>query len=137
MTKFLRLIMLVLLFSIAVGAQAEEWQGPDDVLRAAKAGDADAQLEMGILYEYGFFLSENKAPALAWYSLAAEQGNIKAAKLRDKLQTSMSPAEVDQAEQLKSTLAVAPQAPPESAASETGPETAPEQAPTTPVEVKQ
>ena len=87
---------------------AEGWQGPDQVMAAAQAGDPEAQLEMGILYEYGFFMSDNKAPALAWYSLAAEQGNVKAAKLRDKLQAGMTPAEIQQAEMLKPTLSTAP-----------------------------
>lgn len=105
----------VLVFALAmlpawsnVSLAAEVWQGPDQVMAAARTGNADAQLEMGILYEYGFFMSENKAPALAWYSLAAEQGNVRAAKLRDKLQASMSPAEIQQAEELKPTLSTAP-----------------------------
>jgi TPR repeat protein len=107
-------------------------------MAAARAGDPEAQLEMGILYEYGFFLSENKAPALAWYSLAAEQGNAKAAKLRDKLQASMSPAEIQQAGELKPTLSTAPApqpAPQPAPESETAPAVSPE-ASTLPTEEK-
>lgn len=84
---------------------AAEWRGPDEVLQAARKGDPEAQLEMGILYEYGFYLPENRPPALAWYMLAADQGNKKAAQRRDALKQRMSQIEVQRAEQLAPTLA--------------------------------
>ncbi|MBE9516537.1 MAG: sel1 repeat family protein [Proteobacteria bacterium] len=108
-TRFLLICALGLVPALANVSVAEEaWQGPDQLLAAARAGDSEAQLEIGILYEYGFFMADNKAPALAWYGLAAEQGNVKAAKLRDKLQAAMNPAEIQQADAMRPTLSTAP-----------------------------
>ena len=89
---------------LVLPAQAAEWQGPADVLAAARGGDAEAQLEMGVLYEYGFYLENNKVPALAWYMLAAEQGNEKAARRRDKLMQTLSQAQIEEARRLSRTL---------------------------------
>lgn len=71
--------------------------GPDDLRRDAESGDAEAQLELGVLYEYGYRLPKNEVPALAWYTLAAEQGHPKAAARRDSLRARLQPAEVEQA----------------------------------------
>ena len=132
MTKITHSILILALTILpawsSLSVAAEGWDGPDQVMAAARAGDPEAQLEMGILYEYGFFMSENKAPALAWYSLAAEQGNVKAVKLRDKLQAGMSPAEIQQAEVLKPTLSTAP-------APQAAPQPVPESAPAVTPEV--
>ncbi|MDH5648265.1 MAG: hypothetical protein OEY67_01310 [Gammaproteobacteria bacterium] len=92
-----------------------QWKGPDDVLKAAKLGNPEAQLEMGILFEFGFYMKDNKAPALAWYILSANQGNIQAAQRRDILQAKMTPAEIEQANKMAPTLAkdgVLPPSPP-------------------------
>lgn len=127
MNKKTRVFIISALMSLTMLANVsfaeQTWQGPDQVLAAAKAGDAEAQLEMGILYEYGFFLSENKAPAHAWYSLAAEQGNVKAVRLKDKLEAAMTSDEIRQAEELRPTLGVV---------AVPRPSTAPEAAPTAP-----
>jgi hypothetical protein len=75
----------------------------DHIKRSAEAGDAEAQLELGILFQYGFRLKDNEIPALTWYSISANQGNAKAAKLRDALMSKMNPKEVEEAmEQVKS-----------------------------------
>jgi len=75
----------------------------DHIKRSAEAGDAEAQLELGILFEYGFRLKDNEIPALTWYSISANQGNAKAAKLRDALMSKMNPKEIEEAmEQVKS-----------------------------------
>ena len=71
---------------------------------AANRGDAAAQFEMGILYEFGFHMPNNKAPALAWYSLAADQGHERAAVRRDLLRGQMTSQELDEAQRLKSGL---------------------------------
>jgi len=55
----------------------------DDIRRIAEAGDREAQLELGILFQYGFNYKDNEIPALTWYSLSANQGNVRAQKLRD------------------------------------------------------
>lgn len=43
-------------------------------LPLAQQGNPSAQLNLGILYDYGQGVSENPAQALHWYSAAAEQG---------------------------------------------------------------
>lgn len=55
-------------------AKAREWY-----LRAAEGGDADAQLAVAVMYQFGRF-GAKKEPArmLAWYQRAAQQGHPKA-----------------------------------------------------------
>lgn len=72
--------------------------GLDDIRRGAEQGDAQMQLELGELYEYGFGLPQNLVPALTWYILAAEQGNAQAAKRRERLQGRLTRAQVEEAE---------------------------------------
>jgi len=103
MKRILSTFCIVL--SLVSGAlAATEWKGPEEIRQAARQGHPEAQLEMGILYEFGFFMAENEVPALAWYILAAEQGNARAARLRDKLKRNMTPAEIGQAQRLGPTL---------------------------------
>ncbi len=83
-------------------ATAVAGDGPEELRRAAEAGDVEAQLQLGTLYEYGFHMPDNEAPALAWYTLAAEQGDAKAAARRDALRARMQPAAVEQAAVLAS-----------------------------------
>ena len=69
----------------------------DDIRRAAEAGDSEAQLELGILFQYGFRYKDNEIPALTWYMLSANQGSTKAVKLRDALKAKMTEKEVQEA----------------------------------------
>jgi|GEM_PF-2737151 len=69
----------------------------DDIRRAAEAGDTAAQLELGVLFQYGFNYKDNEIPALTWYMLSANQGNAKAVKLRDALKAKMAEKEVQEA----------------------------------------
>ncbi len=69
----------------------------DDIRRTAEAGDSGAQLELGILFQYGFNYKDNEIPALTWYMLSATQGNAKAVKLRDALKAKMTEKEVQEA----------------------------------------
>ena len=69
----------------------------DDIRRAAEAGDTEAQLELGVLFQYGFNYKDNEIPALTWYMLSANQGSAKAVKLRDALKAKMSEKEVQEA----------------------------------------
>lgn len=95
MRTLTRLLFLAFAGCWAMGAIAAD--GPEDLRRAAEAGDVVAQFELGTLYEYGFHMPDNEAPALAWYTLAAEQGHAKAAERRDALRARMQPATVEQA----------------------------------------
>jgi TPR repeat protein len=74
------------------------WGGPQEVRQAALAGDAEMQFELGELYEFGFGLKQNYIPALAWYILAAEQGNQKASKRHDVLKSRMTREQIEEAQ---------------------------------------
>ena len=98
--------LLAIIISILLGpVMADGWTGPDDVLQAARVGNPEAQLEMGILYQYGFDMPGNNVPALAWYLASAEQGNQSASSRGNILQKEMLPAEVEEARQLSQNLA--------------------------------
>jgi TPR repeat protein len=45
---------------------------------AADAGEADAQFNMGLMYEQGIGVAKDEKEALAWYRKSAEQGNANA-----------------------------------------------------------
>jgi len=83
---------------------AQDFKGPIELLNAAKRGDPAAQLEVAILYEYGFDMPDNKVYALAWYILAADS-STKAAAHRDKLMSELSAKQVEQAKAMSNTLA--------------------------------
>ena len=94
MTTFARTLaalLAALLWSVAAHADL------DDIRRAAEAGDNEAQLELGVLFQYGFNYKDNEIPALTWYMLSANQGNTKAVRLRDALKAKMSEKEVQEA----------------------------------------
>ena len=106
MKKILTMLILSLFFAGTAVAEAPAM--PEDILQAARAGDPEAQLEMGILYEYGFRMKDNKVEALAWYMKAAELGSSRAATYRDRLMKSLSPTEVDRARNKAAALPAAP-----------------------------
>jgi len=132
MTKFARILAILL---AALLWQSAARADLDDIRRAAEAGNAESQLELGILFQYGFNYKDNQIPALTWYILSANQGNAKAAKLRDALKAKMTEQDAgeaaDQAAKFKPTAA-APAAP--AAVSTPAAETvAPAQPPSEPV----
>ncbi len=94
---------------IAVGASAAEGEdmGFGDVERQARGGNVEAQLEVGILYEFGFGMKNNLVPALAWYLLAADQGNPQAIERRDFLLKQLGKDQIAEARKLSQTLLAA------------------------------
>ena len=106
----IRRILLSALFGLllATSAWAEDSSGPEAIRQAAESGNAEAQLEMGILYEFGFHMKNNDVPALAWYMLAAKQGNEKAIQRRDSLMSQMTQAQIEQAKQESTQLLHSP-----------------------------
>ncbi|MBQ2291143.1 MAG: sel1 repeat family protein [Paludibacteraceae bacterium] len=44
-------------------------------LAKAEQGDATAQVNLGLMYEYGLGVAQDYYEAVKWYRLAAEQGN--------------------------------------------------------------
>lgn len=111
-------------------AGAQDLASLEQMRQAAAQGSADAQLEMGILYEFGFNMPKNHVTALAWYLRAVEQGSALAARRRDQIMAGMNPDEIEAAQKLSQELAA--QAP---AATTTAPAPAaePVSAPTEPV----
>ena len=58
-------------------ARAED-QDIGEIRKAAKEGDADAQVELGAKHYLGMGAPQDYREALKWYRLAAEQGNAQA-----------------------------------------------------------
>ena len=46
--------------------------------KAAEQGDADAQFNLALMYDYGRGVTEDDAEAVRWYRKAAEQGGARA-----------------------------------------------------------
>jgi len=93
MKTTIRILALIALFAAATGARADL----DRIRNAAEGGNAEAQLELGILFQYGFNYKDNEVPALTWYMLSANQGNAKAAQLRDTLKAKMTEKDINEA----------------------------------------
>ena len=74
MKRILGVLMLVLCSM----AMACEKQTPEQQLAKLKAeaaaGDADASANLGVMYDFGTGVPENKTEAVKWYRLAAAQG---------------------------------------------------------------
>jgi uncharacterized protein len=108
---------MILAFVAMLGLAAPAHADLDRIKKSAEQGDVNAQLELGILYHYGFNYQDNEAHALAWYTIAANQGNAKAASLRDTLRAKMTQKEIDAAQTIigeykpKSAPVTAPVAP--------------------------
>src|SRR3990172_7879320 len=102
MKRAIAFLILSLVMPVMAGAQ--DLASLEQTRQAAEQGNADAQLEMGILYEFGFNMPKNNVTALAWYLRAAEKGNALAVKRRDVLRAQMTPEEIDAAQKLSSEL---------------------------------
>lgn len=94
MTTFARTIAALLTALLWSGVAHADL---DDIRHAAEGGDTKAQLELGILFQYGFNYKDNEIPALTWYMISANQGNAKAVQLRDALKAKMTEKEVQEA----------------------------------------
>jgi len=122
MKKAVAFLILCLMAPVTAGAQ--DLASLEQMRQAAEQGNTDAQLEMGILYEFGYNMPKSDVNALAWYMHAADQGNELAIKRRDLLKSRMKPDEIDAAQKLYSNLVTGktqtPEVPP---ASEAKPQT--------------
>ncbi len=70
MKKFL-MVLMIILFSAVTGLCGEF----EDTLKKAVQGDAEAQNNLGFMYEKGQGVSQDYKQAVEWYTKAAEQGN--------------------------------------------------------------
>lgn len=97
--RTMKKIFFALLFVTLPVLAAESTTASLEALRqAAEQGNADAEYELGILYEFGYNFPEHKPAAYAWYTRAADGGNALAAKRRDALKTQLSAAEMERAQ---------------------------------------
>lgn len=97
-------LILVLALAVPVPAGAEDSMSLDQMRQAAEQGKAEAQLEMGILYEFGYNFPKHNVSAMAWYLRAAEQGLAKAVERRDQLKSRLTAEELDEAQKLSAEL---------------------------------
>jgi hypothetical protein len=96
-------VFILCLFVTGLSSAADD-ASLEKMRLTAEQGNVDAQLEMGILYEFGFNMPKNNVTALAWYLRAADNGNALAVKRRDVLKTHLTPDEIDAAQKLSREL---------------------------------
>lgn len=92
------LAFLILSLTIPAIAGAQEVASLEEMRQAAEKGNAEAQMEVGILYEFGYNMPKNAVSALAWYMRAADRGSVLAVKRRDLLKSHMTAQEIDEAQ---------------------------------------
>ncbi len=66
----------------------------------ADQGNANAQGNLGLMYEKGKGVPQDYVQAHMWYNLAAAQGQKDAGKVRDSLAGKMTPAQIAEAQRL-------------------------------------
>jgi TPR repeat protein len=66
----------------------------------AESGDATAQYNLGVFYDNGLGVPQDKINAYMWLSLAAAQGREGAAAIRDLMARRMTPAQIAEAQKL-------------------------------------
>ena len=76
MRHYLRFVAVVAVLTALVVCVPVQAQTPEiDALRArAEQGDAEAQFNLGVIYDDGRGVLEDDVEAVRWYRLAAEQG---------------------------------------------------------------
>jgi len=84
-TRILTVLLIVILFgAIATGASQSKAEETTEAKflkaqRVAEQGDAEAQYNLGVMYEYGIRgAPKDEVLAAQWYRKAAEQGNARA-----------------------------------------------------------
>ncbi len=85
---------------------AEDPEQLKSLKQAAESGDVGAQYEVGVLYEFGFRMKTHLIPALAWYMVAADNGDARAIKRRDHLMSQLTPEQVEEAKRYRAGLSV-------------------------------
>ena len=68
----------------------------------AAQGDARAQYNLGVMYQYGQGVGQYNVRAYMWFNLAAALGNVNAAKSRDIVATRMTPQQIAEAQETAS-----------------------------------
>lgn len=68
--------------------------------QAAEQGNADAQLALGFKYALGEGVPQDFVLAYVWFNLSGAQGNTAASKERETVLQSMTPRQIEQAQEL-------------------------------------
>ena len=68
--------------------------------RSAEQGDADAQSNLGVMFTLGQGVIEDKVYAHMWANIARSNGNENASKVLDLLVKSMTPSQIEKAQDL-------------------------------------
>ena len=66
----------------------------------AEQGDANAQYNLGVFYDNGLGVPQDKVRAYMWFNLSAAQGRDGAAAFRDLIARRMTPAQIAEAQRL-------------------------------------
>lgn len=66
----------------------------------AEQGDANAQYNLGVFYDNGLGVPQDKVRAYMWFNLSAAQGREGAAAFRDLIARRMTPAQTAEAQRL-------------------------------------
>ena len=66
----------------------------------AEQGDANAQYNLGVFYDNGLGVPQDKVRAYMWLNLSAAQGRDGAAAFRDLMARRMTPAQIAEAQKL-------------------------------------
>ena len=66
----------------------------------AEQGNANAQYNLGVFYDNGLGVPQDKVRAYMWFSLSASQGREGAAAFRDLIARRMTPAQIAEAQKL-------------------------------------
>lgn len=66
----------------------------------AEQGDANAQYNLGVLYDNGLGVPQDRVRAYMWLNLAAMQGRESAATIRDLVARLMTPVQISEAQKL-------------------------------------
>ena len=66
----------------------------------AEQGDANAQYILGVFYDNGLGVPQDKIRAYMWFNLSAAQGREGAAAFRDLIARRMTPAQIAEAQKL-------------------------------------
>ena len=69
---------------------------------AAEQGDADAQTNLGVMYEYGDGVLTDNRRAYMWYNLASYNGSEQGGKNKDMIAKRMTPADISKAQDMSS-----------------------------------
>jgi TPR repeat protein len=68
----------------------------------AEKGDANAQYNLGVFYDNGLGIPQDRVRAYMWLNLAAMQGREGAAAFRDLIARLMTPGQIAEAQKLTS-----------------------------------